>query len=558
MSSSDDIPVEYSDVSTSEFFYDNMAMLGFSSPAKALMMSVKELVDNSLDSCADIEVLPNIELSIRDADGDVLELRVRDNGSGIPDDHVEEVFTGLLYGSRFGVLRQTRGQQGMGVSAVVMWSQKHVAHPVEVVTSTEDESKARSYHISTEDKGGEPKTERKGNVDNFGTGTEIVVKMKANWRNRKKIEEYIRGTSLANPSLRMEYTREGCTSVEDATMVYERSSDKAPSKPEAIDPHPHSIDIGSLERMCKKTSSYKLRGFLSSDFCTVGPNKADDICAEACIDPEKRPDELTKDEIESIVNVIPEFDFYNPPTDSLDPLGEDLIRSALDEYCNPEYIGVSARNRISIMGHPTIVETGIAYGGDIDGSEIYRVGNRVPLVYDSSGCSVTKGVESVDWTLYELDNDDTGMPKGAVVIFVHVCSTQLHFKNKAKTHLSSKGSLDEEVKLSLQSSGREFSSYLKEKQRKQKQKEKVKELDRIYEDMSTKLSEIVGKDKPDHRPSVSNACSVPIHEGDSIFYNPTDEKMVIRLEDSTEVEIDPDTRVKIEGSPHPKENYVGK
>ena len=39
------------DISVSEFFAKNRHLLGFDSPRKALLTSVKEAVDNSLDAC---------------------------------------------------------------------------------------------------------------------------------------------------------------------------------------------------------------------------------------------------------------------------------------------------------------------------------------------------------------------------------------------------------------------------------------------------------------------------------------------------------------------------
>ncbi len=39
------------EISVSEFFTKNRHLLGFDNPAKALLTTVKEAVDNSLDAC---------------------------------------------------------------------------------------------------------------------------------------------------------------------------------------------------------------------------------------------------------------------------------------------------------------------------------------------------------------------------------------------------------------------------------------------------------------------------------------------------------------------------
>ena len=41
------------DIAVSEFFAKNRHLLGFDNPRKALLTSVKEAVDNSLDACED-------------------------------------------------------------------------------------------------------------------------------------------------------------------------------------------------------------------------------------------------------------------------------------------------------------------------------------------------------------------------------------------------------------------------------------------------------------------------------------------------------------------------
>jgi len=46
------------EISVSEFFTKNRHLLGFYNPAKALLTTVKEAVDNSLDACEEAGILP--------------------------------------------------------------------------------------------------------------------------------------------------------------------------------------------------------------------------------------------------------------------------------------------------------------------------------------------------------------------------------------------------------------------------------------------------------------------------------------------------------------------
>jgi len=108
------------EISISEFFERNKQILGYDSPTKALLTAVKEAVDNSLDAASDADILPEIEVEIRKTDKDEFRVIVEDNGPGIVKREVANVFGRLLYGSRFHSLRQSRGQQGLGISGAIM------------------------------------------------------------------------------------------------------------------------------------------------------------------------------------------------------------------------------------------------------------------------------------------------------------------------------------------------------------------------------------------------------------------------------------------------------
>ena len=53
------------DISVSEFFAKNRHLLGFDNKRKALLTTVKEAVDNSLDACEEAGVLPEIVVTVK-------------------------------------------------------------------------------------------------------------------------------------------------------------------------------------------------------------------------------------------------------------------------------------------------------------------------------------------------------------------------------------------------------------------------------------------------------------------------------------------------------------
>ncbi|HET6398617.1 MAG TPA: ATP-binding protein, partial [Candidatus Thermoplasmatota archaeon] len=123
------------EISVAEFFERNRQILGFDSPTKALVTAVKEAVDNSLDACEEAGILPDISVTVgKTQHADELQVSIEDNGPGIVKKQMPNIFGRLLYGSRFHAIRQSRGQQGIGISAVVLYGQLTTGHHA-IVTS---------------------------------------------------------------------------------------------------------------------------------------------------------------------------------------------------------------------------------------------------------------------------------------------------------------------------------------------------------------------------------------------------------------------------------------
>src|SRR5947207_11036001 len=141
------------DISVSEFFAKNRHLLGFDNPRKALLTSVKEAVDNSLDACEEAGIPPNITVVIEDLQPDRpanakqsrYRMTVVDNGPGIVRKQVENVFGRLLFGSKFHRLKMSRGQQGIGISAAGMYGLITTCKPM--VIHTQPDTKKMAQHI---------------------------------------------------------------------------------------------------------------------------------------------------------------------------------------------------------------------------------------------------------------------------------------------------------------------------------------------------------------------------------------------------------------------------
>ena len=98
------------EISVSEFFAKNRHLLGFDNQRKALLTTIKEAVDNSLDACEEAGILPSILVEIHQLEEDRYRVVIEDNGPGIVKAQIPNIFGKLLYGSKFHSRRQSRSQ----------------------------------------------------------------------------------------------------------------------------------------------------------------------------------------------------------------------------------------------------------------------------------------------------------------------------------------------------------------------------------------------------------------------------------------------------------------
>ena len=144
------------EISVSEFFAKNRHLLGFDNPRKALLMAVKEAVDNSLDACEEARILPTIYVELQQIKEDRFKVIIEDNGPGIVKEQIPKIFGKLLYGSKFHRLRCSRGQQGIGISAVLLYGQLTTGKGMIVTSKIGAKHQAHYYEIHIDTQKNEP------------------------------------------------------------------------------------------------------------------------------------------------------------------------------------------------------------------------------------------------------------------------------------------------------------------------------------------------------------------------------------------------------------------
>ena len=155
-------------ISVSEFFAKNRHLLGFDNPRKALLTTVKEAVDNSLDACEEAGIGPEIWVTITQTEPDRYKVSIQDNGPGILKRQIPLIFGKLLYGSKFHRLRMSRGQQGIGISAAGMYGMLTTGKPVKIVSKLSIRKPAHYYELQIDTKTNNPQI-----LNNRGDGLDI-------------------------------------------------------------------------------------------------------------------------------------------------------------------------------------------------------------------------------------------------------------------------------------------------------------------------------------------------------------------------------------------------
>lgn len=487
-------------ISIAEFFERNKQILGFDSLTRALITCVKEAVDNSLDACEEAGILPEIKVKIEEH-GNEYKVSVEDNGPGIVKSQIPHVFGRLLYGSRFHSLKQSRGQQGIGISAAVLYSQLTTGKPAVITSKIGEGFPAHKIELIIDTKKNLPRIIKEEMIHwekKSGTKIELFVKGKYVKNRKQSVYEYLRSTAIVNPHTSIVFTE-----PDGNEIIFERVVDELPEQPKEIKPHLHGIELGTLLKMCKDTKAKKITTFLANEFSSVSINKAREIVKIAGIEEDKNPNEIGLEDAKKLIESFKKVKMMAPPTDCLSPIGEVYIKKGLRKetmMLSPEFISTDTRQASVFSGTPFMVETGIVYGGNLpkdERVEILRFANRVPLLYQEGGCVITEVIKDIDWRRYGLEQKGgRGIPYGPAIILVHVASVNIPFTSESKEAIAHIDEIKREIKLSLQQCARKMKSHLSKKEKKKKVKNKFLLISKILPEIARKSAEMVGKPVP--------------------------------------------------------------
>ncbi len=480
--------------STAEYFSKNLQQVGFSSPTKAVLTTLKEAVDNALDACEDHEILPEITVEIeRKGPGtmkntDLVRVFVEDNGPGLDLEDVPKVFGEYLASSKFGRGRCSRGQQGIGISAATTWAQLTSAKGVIVTTKTKAMRQAWrvTVEVDIRNNKGVIKTKEAVKWDkSHGVSVEFLVDGRIQLNGEGGILTYLLGNTLVNPHLSLKYK------VPESDWVnVPRVSSVVPEIPPATEPHPHTMKLGEFIAHSHIFGRSTLRAFLKTGFSRVTDNIIGEFVKSGLQKKwlEQPCNKLTEANFKDVFAAIQKTTLMAPSTKSVMTIGEEPLSKSIRRLGEVDFFSVVTRKPCICDFKPVAVEIAIARlksGGErlADGEEgpvtVLRFANRVPLQFDKAACAIVKSITSVQWRTYGLNQPKGGLPIGPYVVAVSIVSPFIKFKNASKETIDASDELVEEFRRALIQAGQRLSRHIRKESREADLEKKLQHIEQF-------------------------------------------------------------------------------
>ena len=260
-----------------------------------------------------------------------------------------------------------------------------------------------------------------------------------------------------------------------------------------LDGFPQNVNTEKLQHLIKTTQSQNMIDFMKTHFPSVEKSVILRLLNAAGFIRTKDPRDLRSDEVVRLVRMMKRFDGFLPPDAScLSPLGEDLLKVGILKELKPDFIAVCQRKPATYSGHPFIVETAIAYGGEIpvkDDILVYRFANRIPLLYDEASDVSVKVIRSMNWRRYKVS---PGMP---IAILVHICSTKVPYKTVGKEFIADRPEVGKEILNGLREAARQLQHFLTKREYVEKERKRLDVFSKYLPKVAKFSTSLAGKEK---------------------------------------------------------------
>ncbi len=459
-------------------------MAGFGNPTQAFYTTVRELVENSLDSCEDAGVLPKIDVQISTESPTTYKVTVSDNGTGVPEDKVPDAFAKVLYGNKYSS-RQRRGTFGLGVTMSVLYGQITTDSPAHIRTRTL-ESDGIECRLFIDVEKNTPLVESSSAYQGIHHGTIVSIILNGDLNRAKdRLVEYLRLTGISSP-----YSTITLSIDKMDKMTFGGHTTHLPPSPQVALPHPRAADLELLRRLIPHHKNLGLHDFLVTSFQQLGHKTAERFLKFINMDPKIPVGELDRDALSHLSSSIRKYEeFGRPSSECLSPIGKEAFLSAVKS----EYDSVSAsytwRGPLEWDGFPYILEGLLAVSDSFERSEtptLYRFANRVPLLYDSTDDVFNKVLKRVQWTRYGIQENNR------VAVFMHFCSTRVPYSAAGKQSLSSVSNIESEILAIYRDLGRKLKRLSDRKRKSSQYHRRYKEFSKTFNLLVKFSSDVAG------------------------------------------------------------------
>lgn len=484
----------FEEISAADFFYRNRDIAGFTNPSRAIFAAIRELIENSLDAAESLRIPPEIYVRLSyEGEGSpetqIYKLRVEDNGIGIQPRHIPSAFGQVLFGSKY-KLKQQRGTFGLGGKMAILYGQITTHQPATVTSST-GITKIYEYKLMIDIQKNRPLImDRKVLINKERwRGTVVEFTLEGDYlRAMPKILDYFKQTAMVNPYANL-------TFVDPKGRLYKftRVTKDMPTPPQETKPHPYGVDVELLQRLIQVTPYKTMQEFLKNHFHRVGEITAQKFLEFSNLSPSKNPKKLSHEEIVRLMHMLKKYkDFLPPDASCLSPLGEELLKAGILKELKPEFAVVHQRRPATYAGHPFIIETGIAYGGEVPKRGtfmLYRFANRIPLLYDEASDISMRVITTMNWRRYRV------MPDMPIAILVHICSTKVPYKTVGKEFIADRPEVRREIANGLREVARQIGHFMSKREHVDREKKRLGIFNKYLPKIAQFSTRLAGKEK---------------------------------------------------------------
>ncbi len=485
----------------SEFFYKNAHLLGFTYPGKNMIIAVHELVTNSLDNCVENKIEPIIKIEIKQMEQDkkdYFKLVVSDNGTGIPEKNLETIFSKFLQGSKFGVNKESSGQQGIGASGVILFSKATTGKPTKMTTI--NNGKKYVVEIDMDIKSGKSLNKtistEKADKSEHGTTLEVYLKNVTYSVGQASVDEYLKLLFLANPFATIIFKNPNGEKTEYKALT------KMPEPPKELKYHPLGLSAHDLVSLFDESNSKNLSEFLSHHLQKMSPRKEKELSKIIKIDFSKtKKGQLDFQTSEKIVNGFKELKLPRPSSENLLPIGEKELESSLKQLYTPEFYSIVERPpKVYKGGIAFQVECAVGWQGACGKKNSttgffepvnVRFANRVPLLFNWSADIVYNVMKEIRIQSY-IKIEGNNLP---LTIITNINSSNIPYSDVSKMSIADIEEIHNELHLAILEALRKISVYVNKKHREMKEKEYKDKMKTYIEIVAESMSSVSGNYK---------------------------------------------------------------